>query len=302
MIPKLIIFATSRSPFVSVGGILAEHLGGGRACGCPRRAGRPRAASARPRRARGCAARSASSRPRAADARPRRRTPSGSRGPARCGSGWPAGSGSMVESRPVAATAWLNVVCRRPSAPISVGSGPRYVLSSFESSRHSSITATISCSARIVAQDARVGRVARSCPSGRASARASRTGSRATCWVEPSMNSSPASSYAFASSSSTRSASRAVISPMRYVSIRTPASSIVGQHARSAAARPSRRASSSRARAGARASARRAAAAARRRGRAPPSPRRPPARAGRSTPYSAARSSSTYAARPGSIR
>ncbi len=40
------------------------------------------------------------------------------------------------------------------------------------------------------------------------------------------MNSSPASSYAFASSSSTRSASRAVISPMRYSSIFTPASSI----------------------------------------------------------------------------
>ena len=38
---------------------------------------------------------------------------------------------------------------------------------------------------------------------------------RATCWVEPSMNSSPASSYAFDSSSSTRSASRAVISPIR---------------------------------------------------------------------------------------
>src|SRR5713101_6020510 len=49
---------------------------------------------------------------------------------------------------------------------------------------------------------------------------------RATCCVEPSMNSSPASSYAFDSSSSTRSASRAVISPMRYVSIFTPASSI----------------------------------------------------------------------------
>ena len=50
--------------------------------------------------------------------------------------------------------------------------------------------------------------------------------SRATCCVEPSMNSSPASSYAFASSSSSRSASRAVISPIRYVSIFTPASSI----------------------------------------------------------------------------
>src|SRR5581483_8263017 len=47
-----------------------------------------------------------------------------------------------------------------------------------------------------------------------------------TCCVEPSMNSSPASSYALASSSSTRSASRAVISPIRYVSIRTPASSM----------------------------------------------------------------------------
>ena len=40
------------------------------------------------------------------------------------------------------------------------------------------------------------------------------------------MNSSPASSNACDSSSSTRSASRAVISPMRYVSILMPASSI----------------------------------------------------------------------------
>ena len=40
------------------------------------------------------------------------------------------------------------------------------------------------------------------------------------------MNSSPASSYAFDSSSSTRSESRAVISPIRYVSMLTPASSM----------------------------------------------------------------------------
>src|SRR5205814_2126696 len=46
---------------------------------------------------------------------------------------------------------------------------------------------------------------------------------RATCCVEPSMNSSPASSYAFASSSSSRSARRAVISPIRSVSILEPA-------------------------------------------------------------------------------
>ena len=57
--------------------------------------------------------------------------------------------GFVVESRPVAATVWLKVVCRRPSSPISDGSGTRYVLRSFDSSRHSSITATISCSARI---------------------------------------------------------------------------------------------------------------------------------------------------------
>ena len=74
--------------------VLAEHLGRRRACGCPRRARTPRAASARPRRARGSAARSASSRPRSAGGPPRRRTPSGSRGRARCGSGSPAGSGS----------------------------------------------------------------------------------------------------------------------------------------------------------------------------------------------------------------
>ena len=34
--------------------------------------------------------------------------------------------GSDVESRPVAATVWLNVVCSRPSdSEISDGSGPR---------------------------------------------------------------------------------------------------------------------------------------------------------------------------------
>ena len=46
------------------------------------------------------------------------------------------------------------------------------------------------------------------------------------------MNSSPASSCARASSSSTRSASRAVISPMRYVSMRTPTSSMAASTAR----------------------------------------------------------------------
>ena len=57
--------------------------------------------------------------------------------------------GFDVESRPVAATAWLNVVWRRPSrSEISDGSGSRYVLSSFEYSRHSSITGTISCASR----------------------------------------------------------------------------------------------------------------------------------------------------------
>ena len=58
--------------------------------------------------------------------------------------------GSDVERRPVAATVWLNVVCRRPSdSEISDGSGPRYVFRSFESSRHSSMIGTIACSCRI---------------------------------------------------------------------------------------------------------------------------------------------------------
>jgi DNA polymerase-1 len=50
----------------------------------------------------------------------------------------------------VAATAWLKCVCSRPSSPISVGSGPRYVSTSFVSSRQSSITSTIACSCLIV--------------------------------------------------------------------------------------------------------------------------------------------------------
>ena len=59
--------------------------------------------------------------------------------------------GFVVESRPVDATVWLKVVCRRASSSeMSEGSGPRYVLSSLEYSRHSSMTGTISCSSRIV--------------------------------------------------------------------------------------------------------------------------------------------------------
>ena len=48
----------------------------------------------------------------------------------------------------------------RPPARSGSGSGPRYVFRSFEYSRHSSITATISCSSADRAQHARVGRVA----------------------------------------------------------------------------------------------------------------------------------------------
>ena len=97
-----------------------------------------------------------------AGARARRRTRSGSRARARCGSGSPAGSGSTSRAGPVDATAWLKCVCRRPSSrEISDGSGWRYVLSSFEYSRHSSITPTISCSWRIERSTRRVGRVAR---------------------------------------------------------------------------------------------------------------------------------------------
>ena len=58
--------------------------------------------------------------------------------------------GLVVERRPVAATAWLIVVWSRPSAgSISVGSGSRYVLRSFVSSRHSSTTGTSGWSSRI---------------------------------------------------------------------------------------------------------------------------------------------------------
>ena len=58
--------------------------------------------------------------------------------------------GLDVDSRPVEATAWLMFVCSRPSsAEIRLGSGPRYVFRSFEYSRHSSITGTISWSPRI---------------------------------------------------------------------------------------------------------------------------------------------------------
>jgi hypothetical protein len=58
--------------------------------------------------------------------------------------------GLVVDSRPVAATAWLIVVWRRPSrSSISPGSGSRYVLRSFVSSRHSSTTGTIGWSSRI---------------------------------------------------------------------------------------------------------------------------------------------------------
>ena len=54
--------------------------------------------------------------------------------------------GLELESRPVAATSWLKVVCSRPVAGSSrAGSGSRYVLSSLVSSRHSSIAGTMAC-------------------------------------------------------------------------------------------------------------------------------------------------------------
>ena len=108
------------------------------------------------------------------------------------------------------------------------------------------------------------------------------------------MNSSPASSYAFASSSSTRSARRAVISPMRYVSILTPASSIAAStpvSGSSTVAVELLDAALARARAQQRPSRRRGAAAWRTSAAVSSSA----AGSGRSsTPYSAARSSSSY--------
>ena len=69
--------------------------------------------------------------------------------------------GFDVESRPVAATAWLIVVCRRAVLADQRRQRPRYVLISFDSSRHSSITGDDLVLAADRAQDARVGRVAR---------------------------------------------------------------------------------------------------------------------------------------------
>ena len=101
--------------------------GGGRRCGRTRRAG-----ARRPRRGRGSAARSGCSRrrrgsgpsPPATNAR-RIRRPSG----VRIGMFWRFGSDD--DRRPVAATAWWNVVWRRPSAAIRVGSASTYVERSF---------------------------------------------------------------------------------------------------------------------------------------------------------------------------
>ena len=47
--------------------------------------------------------------------------------------------GSDDESRPVAATAWWNVVCSRPSEAISAGSASMYVERSFVYVRQSRI-------------------------------------------------------------------------------------------------------------------------------------------------------------------
>ena len=88
------------------------------------------------------------------------------------------------------------------------------------------------------------------------------------------MNSSPASSYARASSSSTRSASRAVISPIRYASILTPASSIAASTAVSGSSISRRAAHEPRSATRSR-SAAPAAAAPRPAGQARPSPPRP---------------------------
>src|SRR3972149_9409473 len=52
--------------------------------------------------------------------------------------------GFEVESRPVAATVWLNVVWRRPSSgEIWLGGGPGYVFRGFEDSRRPSLPSTL---------------------------------------------------------------------------------------------------------------------------------------------------------------
>ena len=102
----------------------------GRGCRCP--AGTPRRAPRRPTGARARAARSASSRRRSA------RGPASATNAARISrpSGVRIGMfcrfGSLLLSRPVAATAWLNVVCTRPVAGLtSAGSASTYVPLSF---------------------------------------------------------------------------------------------------------------------------------------------------------------------------
>ena len=116
------------------------------------------------------------------------------------------------------------------------------------------------------------------------------------------MNSSPASSYALDSSSSTRSASRAVISPIRYVSILIPASSIARSTPTSGSSTSRYSCSLPRSRGRARAAGRaaRSGTAAWRTSRSVSSSASGSGFA--STPYSAARSSSSYSLRPGSIR
>ena len=56
--------------------------------------------------------------------------------------------GSLDDSRPVAATVWLNDVCSRPVCGFtSAGSASMYVLSSFDSSRYSMSSTGSSCPA-----------------------------------------------------------------------------------------------------------------------------------------------------------
>ncbi len=134
--------------------------------------------------------------------------------------------GLELDRRPVAATIWLNVVCRRPvRGSTRAGRGSRYVFSSLVSSRHSSTAGTMGCwSRRPLSTRASVEYPVLPLRAGSRPRRPNSTS--ASCCVEPMVKGSPASPWMRSDSSSTRSRTRAVISPRRYESMRTPAASM----------------------------------------------------------------------------
>ena len=135
--------------------------------------------------------------------------------------------GLTLESRPVAATVCLKVVCRRPVRG-SMYVGERLEVGVEQLGQLAPLLDRGDDGVLLAQRRAGRGRRSSSpsCPCAAARARGRPKSTSASCCGEPMVNGPPASSWTRSVSSSTRSRTRAVISPRRYGSMRTPARSM----------------------------------------------------------------------------